>query len=61
MSRPSMWRWPIALAALSLVGLVSALVADGVWDALSWLTLGLPVVVCAWYAARRKSSRQTLR
>lgn len=46
------WRAPLALALLSLFGLVAALLADGVWDLLSWSALGVPVAVCAWYAGR---------
>ena len=37
------------LAAISLIGLISALVADGAGDALSWLALGLLNAVIAWY------------
>ena len=44
------WRWPIALALLSVIGLVSALLGDGPWDVLSWIALGLPVVVIIWHA-----------
>ena len=40
------WGLPAALGVLSLVGLVAALVADGVGDALSWLALAVPAVVC---------------
>lgn len=43
----SLWmvfRWPLLIAVLSIIGLVSALVGDGVWDALSWASLGLPAV-----------------
>ena len=35
--------WPTVLGVMTIVGLVSALVADGVWDALSWLMLAIPV------------------
>ena len=45
-------RLPLALAALSAVGLVSALLGDGLWDALSWLALGLPVAVTIGYLVR---------
>lgn len=47
------WRGPALLALLSLFGLVAALLADGLWDLLSWMALGVPVAVCAWYAWRR--------
>ncbi|PWU31774.1 hypothetical protein DK254_04740 [Pseudomonas sp. RW407] len=51
------FRWPLALAVLSLVGLVSALVGDGPWDALSWFALGIPllVILAALARARRPS------
>lgn len=48
------FRWPLALAVLSLVGLVSALVGDGPWDALSWFALGIPLVVILAALARAR-------
>lgn len=44
------FRWPLAIGAISLVGLASALVGDGWHDLLSWLTLGslLLVMAAAW-------------
>lgn len=41
------WGAPIVIGVLSLVGLVSALLGDGIWDALSWLGLAIPVAVSA--------------
>ncbi len=43
---------PALLAAASLVGLMSALVGDGPWDALSWACLGLVVVLAARHGLR---------
>jgi uncharacterized membrane protein YjjP (DUF1212 family) len=45
------FRWPLLLAAFSIVGLVCALVADGWADVLSWLLLGgiLIVIAVAWF------------
>ena len=40
-----MWGAPIALAALTIIGLISALVGDGVWDHVSAVALGVPVKV----------------
>lgn len=56
MSRTSMQIWgvPIVLAILTTIGLISALLGDGIWDALSALTLGIPVLVGAWYMLRRR-------
>ena len=45
LSRRQIWAAPLALAAASAVGLVSALLADGAGDALAWLALGTPVIV----------------
>ena len=36
---------PTVIALLSAAGLFSALLGDGVWDALSWLGLGIPAAV----------------
>ena len=40
---------PIVLGVISTVGLVAALVGNGVYDALSWITLSIPVIVIAKY------------
>lgn len=39
-STSQIFRWPIFIAAASIVGLVAALVGDGWYDILSWLLLG---------------------
>lgn len=44
---------PLAIAALSGIGLVSALLGDDVWDVLSWLGLAVPICVILWYWLRR--------
>ncbi|WP_459990969.1 hypothetical protein [Methylosoma difficile] len=41
-----LWAMPIALALLSTGGLISALLGDGFADALSWLALSVPIMVC---------------
>ncbi|MBD9413114.1 hypothetical protein IB234_00965 [Pseudomonas sp. PDM16] len=49
--RRGLWmifRWPLLLAVLSLFGLISALVGDEVYDLLSWLSLGIPLVLLGW-------------
>ena len=40
---------PLVLGVLSSVGLISALVGDGVWDGVSWITLGIPILLCAYF------------
>ncbi|AMK23165.1 MULTISPECIES: hypothetical protein [Sphingomonadaceae] len=44
------FRWPLLIGIMSFVGLLSALVGDGWYDALSWLCLGACVflMVVAW-------------
>jgi len=50
----AVWGMPILLGILTTIGLVSALFGDGVWDAVSALTLGAPVAAGAWFSLRRK-------
>ncbi|HEY1104280.1 MAG TPA: hypothetical protein VGE70_12750 [Burkholderiaceae bacterium] len=54
---PRLWRWPIALGLLTASGLLSALVSEGWGDWWSWVALGLPVVVTAWFAWHRPPGR----
>lgn len=39
---------PLALAGLSLIGLVGALLADGLWDGLGAGLLGVSLAAIAW-------------
>lgn len=41
---------PSVLAILSGAGLISALLADGLWDVVSWIALLIPAVVVVWFA-----------
>jgi hypothetical protein len=42
------WRWPALLAALSIFGLLSALLGQtGVWLLVSWVALAAPLAVAA--------------
>ncbi len=52
LERRSLWRIfraPFWIGVLSLIGLVAALVGDGLFDGLSWLGLGIPVALTLWY------------
>ena len=51
----ALWGMPILLGILTTIGLISALLGDGIWDAVSAVTLGAPVAVGAWYGLRRKA------
>jgi hypothetical protein len=50
-ARPSknVWGWPIAIGLITCAGLGAALLGAGVWDAISWIALAIPVAVSAWY------------
>jgi len=56
MSQPlsvrQIWGIPVILAFLSGVGLVSALLGDGIWDVVSWFALAAPIAVLVWSLAR---------
>ncbi len=43
------WGMPIIIGIFSGVGLLSALTGDDIWDVVSWLALGFPVVVGFWF------------
>jgi hypothetical protein len=47
-----LWGMPILLGLLTTVGLVSALLGDGIWDIVSAFALGVPVLAGAWYSLR---------
>jgi hypothetical protein len=55
--RWKVWGAPVALALLTLGGLVAGLVGDGAWDAVSWIGLGAPILVCLWFGGLRQGRR----
>lgn len=49
------WMWPLALAGLTIFGLIAALLGEGgVWWGLSWLALSLPLATIAVCLARSR-------
>ena len=56
----AVWPWPIALGLLTVFGLLSALLGQhGIWLALSWAALSVPLIVtfvCLFRAWRRAPS-----
>jgi hypothetical protein len=48
------FRWPLLIGLLAALGLLSALLGDGLYDVVSWLALGLPLVVVVGVRAWRK-------
>lgn len=57
-TRTQIWAMPILLAILTVIGLVAALLGDGVWDLVSAFSLGAPVAAGGWYALRRAPARR---
>ena len=43
------WSRPLLMAALTLFGLLSALLGDGAWQVLAWVALAMPLSVMAWH------------
>ncbi|MBB5018425.1 hypothetical protein HNQ59_001713 [Chitinivorax tropicus] len=55
--RLTLWhvfRQPLLLAVLTLVGLLSALLGEGVWDWVSWLSLGWVCAVGGFHSLRNQ-------
>jgi cyanate permease len=45
---------PLAIAAASAIGLISALTGDGWRDAISWIGLAAPVAATGWAVSVRR-------
>jgi len=52
--RPPRLYGPLLLGVLAIAGLLSALLSAGPGRYFSWLALGAPVALTAWFFARRK-------
>jgi hypothetical protein len=44
------FRWPLVMALANAIGLIAALIGDGPYDLVSWVTLGITLIVmlAAW-------------
>lgn len=61
--RRGLWmifRWPLLIGLLAALGLLSALLGDGLYDVVSWLALGLPLLVVAAIRAWQRGNRGPL-
>jgi hypothetical protein len=45
---------PTVFAAITIIGLLSALFGDGAWDALSWVALACPIAATAYFVLRSR-------
>lgn len=48
---------PAVFAAITTIGLLSALLGDGVWDALSWVTLACPIAATIYFVLRSRHAQ----
>lgn len=55
------WRAPLLMAMLSVVGLLAALLADGLADWVSWASLLVLVLVCCrgWFGGAKPAGSMT--
>jgi hypothetical protein len=45
---------PLLLGVLSTAGLLTALLSEGAGRYFSWIAVGAPIAITAWFFARRK-------
>jgi hypothetical protein len=48
------YKTPLILGLLIVAGLLFALLGDGIWDALSWCLLSIPLLIAAYFLFRRR-------
>jgi hypothetical protein len=46
------YRIPLLLGFITIIGLLSALLGDGVWDGFSWLLLAIPLLLLGFIVRR---------
>jgi hypothetical protein len=51
----AIFAWPLAIFAIGLAGLITALTGDGWRDIASWVALSTPVAVAAWAMRARRT------
>lgn len=51
------WTAPILLGVTAAIGLIAALLSNGVGDYVAWVALAIPVVVVVWYARARRTNQ----
>ena len=58
MSQIEVWRRPLQLAGLTMIGLIAALLGTAPWRVLSWICLGVPLAVTLRYFFARAQTRK---
>ncbi len=55
----ALWKWPVSMGVLSLVGLLAGLIADGWGDWVSWVGLGAPTAAMLWFGWLRRPAQDS--
>jgi hypothetical protein len=57
MNKPFMRMWGavMLIGLLTTIGLLSALLGDGVWDLVSAIALSVPVIVASWLGLMKRT------
>jgi hypothetical protein len=50
------YKVPFVLSVLTCAGLLSALLGDGLWDAISWVLLLAPLLLLSFFLYRSKKA-----
>jgi hypothetical protein len=51
------WGWPILLAILTALGLLSALLGTGIWHWISWAAIAIPLIMIGYHWQINKQNR----
>jgi hypothetical protein len=60
-NRRSAFGAPVVIGVLSLSGLLSALLFDGIGRYFSWIAVGMPIILVAWLISRRMFATRSRR
>jgi Fe2+ transport system protein B len=50
------YRIPLLLGTITIFGLLSALLGDGVWDGISWILLAVPLLLVSFFLLRSRKA-----
>ena len=52
-----LWGAAILIGIATVIGLLCALFGEGIWDLISAVALGVPVLVGGWYSLKRRTKK----
>ncbi|WP_420149088.1 hypothetical protein [Spirosoma sp.] len=53
------WAIPLWIGIISLFGLIAALVGNNLWDVMSWITLGIPLLLIGRFVWKPTSVKRS--